>query len=71
MDIMKRSNSNGGKLIHASTKRWTSVSNLPPKYPLVMPVTLEKSVPNATDPIAMTMESRAPWMRRLRRSRPR
>ena len=61
----------GGNAIIASTKRWSTRSNLPPASPEMRPMMLPRMQPKNADPTPIGTEIRDPWMRRVSRSRPR
>ena len=59
-----------GKVSHASTTRWIIVSAAPPSHAETMPTTVPRPTPRATAPTATIIDTRAPWITRLSRSRP-
>ena len=49
-----------GNDCHASTTRWTRMSYLPPKYPLVIPSSAARRLDSTTAPKPTEIETRAP-----------
>ena len=50
-----------GKIIQASTNRWTTRSNLPPIKPVVMPINVEIIMENAVAEKPTMTDSLAPY----------
>src|ERR671925_320080 len=68
--IMARTMTRPGTAIIASTMRWTMRSTTPPVYAETRPTTNHPVTPIKTAPNPTYREIRAPWMIRLRISRP-
>src|SRR2546429_6103459 len=68
--IMARTMIRPGTAIMASTMRCTTRSTAPPAYAEAMPTTNQPVTPIRTAPTPTYREIRAPWMMRLRISRP-
>ena len=70
IDMIVSSNSSPGNAIQASTKRCVTRSSRPPMKPVVPPISTATTTVRAVAVSPTVSDSRAPWMRRLSRSRP-
>ena len=70
MDMMVNSNRRPGKAIQASTIRWRTRSIFPPTKPEVPPTSTETTTPSAVADSPENSEILAPYINRLRKSRP-
>ena len=70
IDMMVSSSSSPGNAIQASTKRCVTRSRRPPMKPVVPPISTATTTVRTVAASPTVSDSRAPWMRRLSRSRP-
>ena len=70
IDMTVSNRSSPGKAIQASTNLCTARSSLPPKNPELPPISTATTTFSVVAARPTINESRAPWMRRLKKSRP-
>src|SRR5262249_16210844 len=69
--MMDRITTRKGNDYHASTTRCTTMSYVPPKEPLVTPISVASTFDSSTAPKPTVIETRAPYTTRLKTSRAR